>query len=75
MSSLTKSDFYHVLFLSATAFKSHTWSFKTFAQNNREYTISLISDGAIFNWALELVQVWFDLALFLSVIGLENLRH
>lgn len=75
ISSLTKCDFYHVLFLSATAFKSHTWSFKTFAQNNREYTISLISDGAIFNWALELVRVWFDLALFLSVIGLGNLRH
>ena len=75
ISSLTKCDFYHVLFLSATAFKSHTWSFKTFAQNNREYTISLISDGAIFNWALEVVRVWFDFALFLYVIGLENLRH
>lgn len=30
ISSLTKCDFYHVLFLSATAFKSHTWSFKNF---------------------------------------------
>lgn len=75
ISSLTKCDFCHVLFLSATAFKSHTWSFKTFAQNNREYTISLISDGAIFNWALEVVRVWFDFCLFLYVIGLENLRH